>query len=72
MSISGLAVEDSPFIVTMATRMLIKLGHHVESASNGSIGLEKLKAVHGTEADFDLVLCDFQMPVRACLAQFSK
>ena len=43
--------------------MLEKNGHIVESASNGSLGLAKLMETHNTDADFDLVLCDFQMPV---------
>ena len=47
----------------MTARMLAKLGHDVESAANGSVGLDKLKAVYGTAGDFDVVLCDFQMPV---------
>jgi CheY-like chemotaxis protein len=47
----------------MAKRMLEKLGHVIESASNGSLGLNRLCEVLGTDADFDLVLCDFQMPV---------
>ena len=57
------SVDDAPFIVTMAKRMLEKMGHIVESASNGSLGLNRLSEVLGTDADFDLVLCDFQMPV---------
>jgi CheY-like chemotaxis protein len=59
------AVEDSAFIVKMATRMLTAGGHAVESAPNGSAGLARLTAVIGATDDFDLVLCDFQMPVRA-------
>jgi CheY-like chemotaxis protein len=47
----------------MTKRMLEKNGHTVESASNGSLGLARLMETHGTDADFDLVLCDFQMPV---------
>jgi CheY-like chemotaxis protein len=56
-------VEDSPFIVKLTTRMLTSQGHAVESALNGSAGLDRLRAVFGTNADFDLVLCDFQMPI---------
>ena len=57
-------MEDSAFILKMATQMLVKMGHHVETAANGSIGLDLLTRVLGTSDDFDLVLCDFQMPVR--------
>ena len=56
-------VDDAPFIITMATRVLEKKGHIVQSAANGSLGLAVLMEAHGTAADFDLVLCDFQMPV---------
>jgi CheY-like chemotaxis protein len=46
-------------------RMLTANGHIVESAPNGSAGLARLTAVMFDSAlDFDLVLCDFQMPVR--------
>jgi hypothetical protein len=44
--------------------MLAARGHEVESALNGSEGLKRLAAVMGTAHDFDIVLCDFQMPVR--------
>jgi CheY-like chemotaxis protein len=44
--------------------MLTASGHAVESAPNGSAGLSRLTAVLGTPDDFDVVLCDFQMPVR--------
>jgi CheY-like chemotaxis protein len=49
----------------MAQQMLRQRGHAVETASNGSAGLDRLAAVCGADDDFDLVLCDFQMPVRA-------
>ncbi len=57
-------VDDSPFIVKLAARMLTASGHTVESAPNGSAGLARLTTVFGTPSDFDVVLCDFQMPVR--------
>jgi two-component system cell cycle response regulator CpdR len=57
------AVEDSAFIAKLVVRMLSARGHTVESASNGSEGLARLTAAFGTAADFDFVLCDFQMPV---------
>ncbi len=47
--------------------MLAARGHEVESALNGSEGLKRLAAVMGTARDFDIVLCDFQMPVRFAL-----
>jgi CheY-like chemotaxis protein len=48
----------------MATQILRKRGHTVETAANGSAGLDRLAAVCASNDDFDLVLCDFQMPVR--------
>lgn len=44
----------------MTSRALKAKGHHVEVADNGSLGLEKLTKNYD---DFDLVLCDLQMPV---------
>ncbi|SLM31088.1 hypothetical protein MTBBW1_2690001 [Desulfamplus magnetovallimortis] len=38
--------------------MLYKMGHHVVSAENGKIALDRLK-----KEQFDLVLMDVQMPV---------
>ena len=37
-------------------------GHTVETASNGSIGLKRLKEAY-ENGDFDMVLTDLQMPV---------
>ena len=67
-----LLVEDSAFILKMATQMLVKMGHKVETAANGSIGLDRLSKVHDTSDDFDLVLCDFQMPVRLSSCTFMR
>jgi CheY-like chemotaxis protein len=63
LSLLAIPVEDSPFIVKLTTRMLTSQGHAVESALNGSAGLDRLRTVFGTRDDFDLVLCDFQMPL---------
>ena len=62
-------VEDSVFILNMATQILRKRGHTVETAANGSAGLSRLEAVCATDDDFDLVLCDFQMPVLLSVSQ---
>ena len=74
MALERHTVDDSPFIVKLAVRMLTAGGHAVESAPNGSAGLARLTAVLGTPDDFDVVLCDFQMPVRAGVlaAEFSR
>ena len=58
-----LIIEDSLSIVKITTRLLVTKGHIVESAINGSIGLDRLIEVFGTDDDFDMVLSDLQMPV---------
>ena len=58
-----LIIEDSLSIVKITTRLLTTKGHVVESAINGSIGLNRLMEVYDTEDDFDVVLSDLQMPV---------
>jgi signal transduction histidine kinase/ActR/RegA family two-component response regulator len=55
--LSVLLVEDTPVNQMVATRMLKKLGHQVEVASNG---LDAIAAVARTR--FDVVLMDCQMP----------
>ncbi len=52
-----LLVEDNVVNQMVASRMLIKLGHHVELAHHGREAIEKL-ASHR----YDLVLMDCQMP----------
>ena len=56
-------IEDSLSIVKITTRLLVTMGHVVESAINGSVGLNRLIEVYGTDDDFDMVLSDLQMPV---------
>ena len=45
------------------SQMLRKNGHHVETCMNGSLGLDRLIMGHRNN-DFDVCLCDLQMPVR--------
>ncbi len=52
-----LLVEDNPVNRAVATRILQKWHHHIETASNGRIALDML-----AEQSFDLVLMDVQMP----------
>ncbi len=54
----ALLVEDNPVNAKVAGRLLTLFGIEVETASDGSIALEKLAA-----SRFDLVLMDCQMPV---------
>ncbi len=53
------------FVTPIYSFYLIWHRPSVEAAANGSEGLTRLTAAIGTAADFDFVLCDFQMPVRA-------
>jgi signal transduction histidine kinase len=53
-----LVVEDNPVNSRFAQRYLEKLGHEVDVAANGKLGVEAFR-----EEVFDLVLMDVQMPV---------
>ncbi|HTJ96624.1 MAG TPA: response regulator [Rhodocyclaceae bacterium] len=53
-----LLVEDNPVNQRLAVILLKKLGHHVDTANNGSEALKALAQTH-----YDLVLMDCRMPV---------
>jgi signal transduction histidine kinase/CheY-like chemotaxis protein len=57
-SLRVLVAEDNAVNQRVATRMLEKLGCRVSVAENGQQAIERL-----SEADYDLVLMDCQMPV---------
>ena len=57
-----LIVDDSLSILKVTSRLLKMNGHSVETASNGSIGLKRLKEAYDSE-EFDMILTDLQMPV---------
>lgn len=57
-----LVVDDSLSILKVTNRLLQINGHTAETATNGAIGLEMLKAALRC-GDFDMVLTDLQMPV---------
>lgn len=52
-----LLVEDNELNQKFALAVLRKMGHTVEVAGNGLIGVEKFK-----EKSFDMILMDIQMP----------
>jgi signal transduction histidine kinase/DNA-binding NarL/FixJ family response regulator/HPt (histidine-containing phosphotransfer) domain-containing protein len=54
----ALLVEDNPVNAKVAGRILSMLGIEVETATDGSIALEKL-----AQGQYDLILMDCQMPV---------
>lgn len=53
-----LLVEDNPVNMLFADRLLGMMGHTTVQAENGKVALEKLES----EASFDVVLMDVQMP----------
>jgi len=56
-SLRVLVVDDEPLLRDIESEYLIFDGHHVETAANGTEGLEKVRA-----SQFDLVLTDRAMP----------
>lgn len=54
----ALVIDDSVVIRKTLTRALAGLGYDTSQAENGHVGLETMK-----EQIFDIVLCDFLMPV---------
>lgn len=66
----ALVIEDSIVVRKNLARVLTKLGFEVTQAVNGMEGLRELKA-----SLFDLVLCDFLMPVMDgldCIQQYRQ
>lgn len=54
-----LVVEDDDAVRALAARALERLGHSVDLASDGAIGLTRIV---DTKAGYDLVLSDIRMP----------
>jgi two-component system NtrC family sensor kinase len=52
-----LVVDDEPEIAEVLAEMLAVDGHHVETATNGSVALDRLRA-----QQYDLILSDLRMP----------
>jgi CheY-like chemotaxis protein/GAF domain-containing protein len=68
--VQALVIEDSIVVSKSLARVLTRLGFEVTQAMNGMEGLKALKA-----ALFDLVLCDFLMPVMDgldCIQQYRQ
>lgn len=53
-----LLVEDNPVNQKLVERYLLKLGHQIDIADNGEIGLEFL-----AQKKYDVILMDIEMPV---------
>jgi hypothetical protein len=62
-----LVVDDALSILKVVRRYLESEGHHVETAKNGFVALERMKKAIAEDVDestsLDLVLMDIQMPV---------
>lgn len=56
-----LLVEDNEINLEMETAILEELGFCIESAENGSVAVEKVKA--SRDGEYALILMDIQMPV---------
>jgi CheY-like chemotaxis protein len=56
-SLKVLVADDNPVNQTLALKLLVKRGHHVEVADNGRQAVEAI-----TQQQFDFVLMDVQMP----------
>jgi PAS domain S-box-containing protein len=52
-----LVVDDEPEVAHTLAELLVVQGHHVTTAPNGRVALEKLQT-----GRFDLILCDIRMP----------
>lgn len=52
-----LVVEDEPEIAGLLAEVLSEDGHHVETAPNGAVALERLRA-----GRYDLIISDLRMP----------
>ncbi|MDE6029097.1 MAG: response regulator [Clostridiales bacterium] len=58
-----LIVEDNEINLEIETELLEDLGFVVDSAANGKIAVDKIRAARETGHEYDLVLMDIQMPV---------
>jgi signal transduction histidine kinase len=52
-----LVVEDEPDVAELLAEILAQDAHHIETASNGAMALEKIRSV-----TYDLILSDLRMP----------
>ena len=57
MSARVLVIDDEEALRTSVAKIIGRLGHEVETASNGTQGLDRL-----SRAPFDVVLTDFKLP----------
>lgn len=58
-----LIVDDAPANVQFLLHGLAKTGAAMMTAENGEIAVDLVRAVFGTEQEFDAILLDLQMPV---------
>ncbi len=53
-----LIIDDEENMCHMLSVLLNKAGYHIDSASNGQVGLEKVQ-----KHNYDFILCDLKMPI---------
>lgn len=59
-NLSILLVDDEPFDLKLAITILSNLGYQrVETASNGNVALDRLST---SDAPYDIIICDLNMP----------
>ena len=63
-SISILVIDDAEYVLEMHKEFLLAIGFkNVDTAKNGDIGLQKLTLAADKKQAYDLVVCDWEMPV---------
>ena len=64
-----LLVDDYPMVRTMLRTGLNEMGYQdIDEADDGREALDKLRAAHAAGRPFDLVFCDWVMPVMEGIA----
>jgi CheY-like chemotaxis protein len=57
-----LVVDDAKMNLKLLMRLVSKKGHKAEGAEDGEVAVDKASAAMAANADFDVILMDYQMP----------
>lgn len=57
-----LVVDDAKMNLKLLMRLVAKKGHKVDGAEDGAIAVEKASNAMDEDADYDVILMDYQMP----------
>ncbi len=57
-----LLVDDEPLVLRSLQKTLLRAGYAVDMASNCTDGLQTFETAQGSDAPFDLVVLDLNMP----------